>query len=287
VLIGVLPPYRAGVVADPSWMTGFALMAEEVGAESLYLVEHVAVAAGYAQDYPYSGTGRMPLPEDCPIPDPLELTAFLAARTATLRFGTGVLVGPHHHPLTLAKRLSSLDVLSGGRVSAGFGVGWMREEVESTGAAFGTRGRRTTELLAALRTALDDDPATHVGEFFSFDSMRVHPRPTGRIRLDVGGHSEAAARRAGLVGDGLHPLGLDDEGLVRLWDLARRTAEEAGRDPGALELSVTLPVGGVDDAAVGRLRRLGVARVVCSAAGADLGSLRPALEAAVGAASGG
>jgi probable F420-dependent oxidoreductase len=281
VLIGVLPPYRSGVVADPAWITDFALAAEAAGVESLYLVEHVAVAAGYAEAYPYSDTGRMPLPDDCPIPDPLELTAFLAARTTALRFGTGVLVGPHHHPLVLAKRLATLDVLSGGRVSAGFGVGWMREEVESTGADFSTRGRRTTELLAALRAALDDDPATHHGEFFDFTAMRVHPRPTGRIRLDVGGHSEAAARRAGRLADGLHPLGLDDATLQQRWDLARRSAEEAGRDPEELELSVTLGLGGVDTATVARLRRMGVHRIVCSAAGADGAAIEPGLRAAV------
>lgn len=280
----MLPPYRAGVVADPGWMVGFAQLAESVGVGSLYLVEHVAVAARYDQGYPYSGDGRMPLPEDCPIPDPLELTAFLAAHTTELRFGTGVLVGPHHHPLTLAKRLVTLDALSGGRVDAGFGVGWMREEVEATGAAFGTRGRRTTELLAALRRALDDDPAGFDGEFFSFGGMRVHPRPSRRIRLDVGGHSEAAAVRAGAVGDGLHPLGLDDATLAARWDTARRTAEAHGRDPGALELTLTLPLGGVDADAVDRARRLGAHRIVCSTATVDRVELGPALAAAVQAA---
>lgn len=279
--LGILPPYRAGVVADPGWMVGFAQLAESAGVGSLYLVEHVAVAAGYEGGYPYSRTGRMPLPDDCPIPDPLELTAFLAAHTTTLRFGTGVLVGPHHHPLTLAKRLTTLDALSGGRVDAGFGVGWMREEVEATGAAFGTRGRRTTELLAALRCALDDDPAGFDGEFFSFEAMRVHPRPGRRIRLEVGGHSEAAAIRAGEVGDGLHPLGMDDATLAARWDLARRTAQACGRDPDSLDLTITLPLASVDAEAVARARRAGVHRIVCSTATVDRAQLTPALSTAV------
>ena len=293
MLIGVLPPYRAGVTADPQWMVEFAQVVEASGAESLYLVEHVAVAAGYADGYPYSATGRMPLPEDCPIPDPLELTAFLAGRTTTLRFGTGVLVAPHHHPVTLAKRLCTLDALSGGRVSAGFGVGWMREEVESTGSAFSTRGKRTSELLAALRAVLDHDPATFSGEFFDFSAMRVHPRPTERISLHVGGHSEAAARRAGRHADGLHPLGLDEATLSQRWDVTRRTAEEAGRDPDALELSITLPVAAVDADAVERWRRIGVHRIVCSAAGSgadqthiDPSDIAPMLTVAVDAAAG-
>ncbi len=281
VLLGVLPPYRSGLAGDPAALAGFASLAESAGVDALYLVEHVAVAADYTDGYPYSESGRMPLPEDCPIPDPLEVTAWLAALTTTLRFGTGVLVAPHHDPLVLAKRLATLDMVSGGRVDAGFGVGWMREEVEATGADFSTRGRRTTEMLRALRCALDEDPASFDGEFFSFEAMRVHPRPGRRIRLDVGGHGEAAARRAGTVGDGFHPLGLDDETLAARWALVRSTAEDAGRDPADLRLSVTLPVGAIDRSTVDRMRSLGVEQIVISTAATGGQELAEQLEAAV------
>lgn len=269
--LGILPPYRSGVVADPAWMTEFAQLAESSGFESLYLVEHAAVAAGYADGYPYSADGKMPLPEDTPIPDPLELTAFLAARTETLRFSTGVLVGPNHNPVVLAKRLATLDSLSGGRVDAGFGVGWMREEVESAGADFSTRGRRTTEMLIALRNLLDDDPASFSGEFFEFTDMRVHPRPSRRIRLDVGGHVEAAAVRAGQVGDGLHPLGLDPEVVASRMELACATASEAGRDPADIELSLTMGLSRLDAAAIEAARAAGASRIICSTATSDSG----------------
>ncbi len=281
MLLGVLPPYRSGVVADPNWMTEFALLAERVGIESLYLVEHVGVAADYEAGYPYSDSGRMPLPVDCPIPDPLELTAFLAARTERLRFGTGVLVAPHHHPLMLAKRLATLSVLSGGRVSAGFGVGWMREEVESTGSDFSRRGQQTTEMLRVLRACLEDDPVGAQGDFFNFQPMHIHPRPLGPIALHVGGHSEAAARRAGSVGDGFHPLGLDPQTLRSRWALSRRAAEEADRDPDALELSVTVGLGGVTRDAVAEYAEIGVHRIVVSTAGASLDEIEPGLLAAV------
>ncbi|MFV0318365.1 MAG: LLM class F420-dependent oxidoreductase [Microthrixaceae bacterium] len=279
--LGVLPAYRSGLVGDPDSLVRFATSVESAGIDTLYLVEHVAVAANYAGEYPYSDTGRMPLPEDCPIPDPLELTAFLAAHTEGLFFSTGVLVAPHHHPLVLAKRLATLDLVSGGRVDAGFGIGWMREEVEATGASFATRGRRTTEMLRALRCALDDDPASFEGEFFSFDDMRVHPRSGRRIRLDVGGHGEAAARRAGMVGDGYHPLGLDDSTLASRWALVCRTAEEHGRDPSDLDLSVTVPLSNLDHAVLGRLEEIGVGRVVLSTAGVFGAELEEPLAAAV------
>ena len=283
--LGVLPPYRSGVVGDPAWMTDFAQMVEGLGVESLYLVEHVGVAADYAAEYPYSDSGQMPLPSDCPIPDPLDLTAFLAAKTTELRFGTGVLVAPHHHPLVLAKRLATLSVLSEGRISAGFGVGWMREEVEATGSDFSRRGKQTTEMLQALRDVLEDDPVGFSGEFFSFEPMYVDPRPVAPIALHVGGHSPAAARRSGLVADGFHPMGLDNETLTERWNLARATAESVGRDPAALELSVTLGASGIFPSAVAELAELGVSRIVCSTAGEDFASIESVLREAVSATS--
>ena len=104
MLFGLLPPYRSGVAAHPDWMTGFVRHAEACGFESVYTVEHVVVPGRYDQNYPYSDSGRMPLPVDCPSPDPLDLLAFLAARTERIRLGTGVMVVPHHHPLTTPHR---------------------------------------------------------------------------------------------------------------------------------------------------------------------------------------
>jgi len=279
---GVLPPYRAGVTADPDWMTSFAVEAERLGYDSLYTVEHVVVPTSYDETYPYSESGRMPLPDDCPIPDPLDLLAFLAGRTERILLGTGVVVGPHHHPLILAKRLATIDRLSGGRMLLGVGVGWMREELEATGVDFSTRGRRLDEVLAAMRAVWADEAASFSGDFFSFDGVRSEPRPVrpGGVPIHIGGHSEAAARRAGRYGDGFHPLGLDDEALVDRWRLVRSTAESVGRDPSALELCTTMYVGAVDEAAVEHAASLGVSRIVCSTASADWSRLSEELAAA-------
>ena len=282
MLFGLLPPYRAGVTADPSWVVPFVTQAESLGFESFYAVEHVVVPVGHAAAYPYSGTGRMPLADDCPIPDPLDLLAFVAGHTTTLRLGTGVVVGPHHHPLVLAKRLATIDRLSGGRMTVGLGVGWMREELEATGVDFSSRGRRLDELVQAVRAAWSGGPASFHGEFFDFTDVRSEPQPVraGGVPVHVGGHSDAAARRAGRLADGFHPLGLDDEALAASWALVRQTAADAGRDPDALELSITLPVSQVDEAAVARAAALGVHRIVCSTAAVgpaqvadDLGAL--------------
>ncbi len=291
MLFGLLPPYRSGVTADPDWMTRFVQHAEACGFESVYTVEHVVVPGRYDENYPYSESGRMPLPVDCPIPDPLDLLAFLAARTDRIRLGTGVMVVPHHHPLILAKRLATIDVLSGGRMLLGAGVGWMREELESTGVDFSRRGRRLDETLAAMRELWALPPyekgaavsgASFHGEFFDFDDVWSEPRPVrpGGVPIHIGGHSEAAARRCGRLGDGFHPLGLDDDLLVDRWELARRTAEEHGRDPSQLELSVTLGLGSLDLATVERFDALGVHRMVCSTAVADLDRLSDDLSVA-------
>ena len=175
IKLGVLPPYRLGVTSDPAWMGAFAQHADEAGFESLLTVEHVVVPVGYESRYPYSETGRMPLPDDCELPDPLELLAWIAARTERIRLGTGILVLPEHHPLQLAKRVATIDRLSGGRMFLGVGVGWMREELEAMGIDPATRGARTDEGIEALRTIWADEEVTFAGNHARFARVRSEP----------------------------------------------------------------------------------------------------------------
>ncbi len=237
---GILPPYRTGVTADPAWMRAFAQHAERCGFESLYVVEHVVVQAGYDARYPYAESGRMPLPDDCPIPDPLELLAYPAGVTEHIVLGTGILVAPEHHPVQLAKRCATLDVLSGGRLRLGVGVGWMREELEAVGIDFATRGARTDEVLAAMQALWADGEASFAGEHIAFDRLISVPKPhrPGGVPIHVGGHSAAAARRAGRFGDGFQPLGLSGDALAGRVAEMRAAAVAAGRDPDAIELSL-------------------------------------------------
>lgn len=152
----LLPPVSAGVLADPDWMAAFARHAESCGYESLVMVEHAVVVSDYQSTYPYPRSGRMPLPDDCPIPDPLDLMAYLAAVTDRITLATGVLVLPNHHPVVLAKRIATVDVVSKGRVRMCMGIGWMDEELAATGADPRTKGRRTDECIAALRVLWAD-----------------------------------------------------------------------------------------------------------------------------------
>jgi len=286
VQFGILPPYRAGVAADPGWMRAFARHAEAVGFESVYAVEHVVVRAGYAQRYPYAPSGRMPLPDDCPIPDPLELLAYLAGVTERVVLATGILVAPEHHPVQLAKRVATVDVLSGGRMRLGVGVGWMREELEAVGVPFAERGRRTDEVIEAVRALWSSGEGSYRGEHVSFEGLISRPRPVqvdgdGRpaVPVHIGGHSRAAARRAGRLGDGFQPLGLDDEGLADRLRVLHAAAEEAGRDPSAIELSLGGPLDTLGPEDVARAEDLGATRLVVSTRSGDLSEVTEQLSA--------
>ena len=280
IALGVLPPYRLGVVSDPAWMAAFARHADEAGFESLLAVEHVAVPVGYESRYPYSDTGRMPLPEDCELPDPLDLLAWLAAQTTRLRLGTGILVLPEHHPVQLAKRCATIDRLSGGRLFLGVGVGWMREELEAVGVDPNERGPRTDESIDALRVLWRDDEVTYAGRHFAFGPLRSHPKPVqASIPILVGGHSRAAARRAGERGDGFFPLGLAGDALDERWRQVQGFAAEAGRDPSTVRLTMGGLLG--DDAAISQAAARGAERVVLSARTEDLDELRRLMDAAV------
>ncbi len=177
---GIIPPVRAGVTADPGWMASFSRHAEDSGFESVVLVEHAVVISDYVSTYPYAPSGRMPLPDDCPIPDPLDLMAYLAGMTTGITLATGVLVLPNHQAVVLAKRIATVDVLSGGRVRMCVGVGWMDEELQATGADPRSRGRRTDETIAAMRGLwADSGPggADFDGEFVSFHRAHSYPKP--------------------------------------------------------------------------------------------------------------
>ncbi|MFE4456072.1 TIGR03619 family F420-dependent LLM class oxidoreductase, partial [Nocardia tengchongensis] len=195
----IIAPAAAGTSADPAWISGFAKHVEACGFESLVAIEHAVVMSQYSSVYPYASSGKMELPDDCDIPDPLELLAFLAGQTTTLGLATGVLVLPNHHPVVLAKRLATLDRLSNGRLRVGIGMGWMKEEIEACGAPFEARGRRADEqleVLAKLWAETGETGVDHKGEFFSFRSAMCYPKPVraGGVPIHVGGHTKAAAR---------------------------------------------------------------------------------------------
>jgi probable F420-dependent oxidoreductase len=274
VKFAVIAPVGAGVTADPEWMSAFARHVEACGFESIVAVEHTVLMTDYSSVYPYDPSGRVELAADCPVPDPLDLLAFLAAQTDRLGLATGVLVLPNHHPVVLAKRVATVDALSRGRLRLCVGMGWLKEEIEACGAEFSSRGRRADEQLEVMRLLWEDRPhgASFSGEFFEFANAACYPKPTRRVPIHIGGHSRAAARRAGRFGDGFQPLGVGGSALTELIGIMRDEAGKAGRDPGALELSLGHLVTKIDGDRADRLAALGADRVVLAPpATADLG----------------
>ena len=249
---------NTGRYVDAANAVELAQAAEEAGFESLWTVEHTVVPADYQSAYPYSPDGKMAGGrDDFPIPDPLIWMSYVAAATRRIKLATGILILPQHNPVITAKQVATLDHLSEGRVLLGIGVGWLKEEFDALGADFASRGRRTDEYIEALRALWTQARPTYHGEFVRFDAAYCRPRPTqGAVPIIVGGHSSAAARRAGRLGDGFFPARGLSEALLTL---ARDTAREHGRDPAEIEITASFPerFESLDD-----LERLGVSRVL-------------------------
>lgn len=254
-----------GRYVDPGPAVELARATEEAGFESIWTIEHVIVPDTYESRYPYAASGKMTADNSMPIPDPLVWLTFVAGVTTRLNLATGILIVPQRNPVVLAKQLASIDHLAGGRLLLGIGVGWLEEEFDALGVPFAHRGPRTDEYVAAMRALWTaEGPASFDGEFTQFRDIWCRPQPAapGRsVPIIVGGQTKAAARRAGRLGDGYFPA---REAPWDLIDEMKRAAEAAGRDPDAIELTVSAPA---DPAAIPELERRGVHRVLVPVSG--------------------
>jgi probable F420-dependent oxidoreductase len=282
--LAVIPPVSVADFADPDWIAPFAREAESLGFESLILPEHVVLAVDYTSRYPYSKSGRVPLPHDCVIPDPLDTLAYVAGVTTTLGLATGLLVLPMHHPLVLAKRAATVDRLSGGRLRLGVGLGWLREEIEAAGVDFSSRGQRADEAIDAMHAlwSADRSRGAHFeGDHFSFAGVQSFPRPVrpDGVPIEVGGTSPAGIRRAARRGDGWLSLGLRGDALAGA--LRRLDAETtaAGRDPNTVDVTLSGVTSSttVDRSTLEEAGALGARRVVINLGSADLPGAREEL----------
>ena len=248
---------NTGRFVEPGPAVELAEAAEEAGFESLWAIEHTVVPKDYAPNAPQVEGGKMAGGvEDVDMPDPIVWLSFVAARTSRINVATGILILPQHRPLHVAKQAATLHRLAGGRFILGVGVGWMPEEFQALGASFEKRGRFADEAIQALRRLWADSPAEFHGEHVDFPPLYCEPRPAGgHIPIVVGGHTKAAARRAGRLGDGYFPA---RGAPADLFEIARGAAAEAGRDPAEIEITASLP----DDLEeLSAYRRMGVDRV--------------------------
>lgn len=171
------------------------------------------------------------------VQDPIVALAYAAARTSTIRLGVAVVNMPFFAPVLLAKQLTTLDILSHGRLDVGLGAGWSDEEYTAVGASKHARGRRAAEFIRLLRTLWTDEVVAHEGEFYRVPPTRMEPKPVQRPHPPIllGGTAEPALRRAGRLCDGWVSSSKAD--LTTIGEsvaIVRAAAEEAGRDPAAL-----------------------------------------------------
>jgi probable F420-dependent oxidoreductase len=253
---------NSAAFAERDQAIALARAAEAAGVESLWTYEHIVIPAGIQSAYPYSPGGRMP---DARFPDALDWIAFLSGVTEHIMFGTGMLILPEHNPVILAKRAATIDRLSGGRLLLGVGVGWMKEEFDALAVPWENRGRRAEEYIQAMRHLWAGDQTAFAGSHVRFQPVHCFPKPIQArgIPVIIGGHSQAAAARAGRIGDGFYPPAAPPERVAELIRIMHRSAQEAGRDPASIEITAGAAPD-TDTDTVKRYQDLGVARVVIS-----------------------
>ena len=214
---------------DPTDYCELAVLAEEHGWHGLVLSDHVVHPETISAKYPYSADGLRPWEEPDPWPDPWVAIAAMGAVTTRLEFLTGVFVVPMRHPFHLAKSLGTASVMTGGRVSLGMGLGWMRDEFELLGEDFDTRAARAEEMIEVMRKLWTGAMVEHHGRFYDFHRLNMRPPVPHDVPIVVGGVTEAAYRRIGKFGDGWMPHAISTaqaaEGLARI----RVRREEFGR----------------------------------------------------------
>ncbi len=221
--------YREG----PAAVADLARAIERIGYDHIDIFDHVVMGV------PIAGRPKGPYNPQMPILEALMALSYMAAVTTRVTLGTEVLVLPQRQPTLVAKQVSTLDTLSGGRVRLGVGVGWQESEYEALGEPFGTRGVRMDEAIRLLRAYWSDAEVTMPGPHYPTVSMAMEPKPPQGARLPIwiGGSSEAAFRRVGRLGDGWLASRVTDGASARVAiETIHRHAEAAGRDPQAIGL---------------------------------------------------
>ena len=246
MLIGFNAP-TAGPLAAPEHLTRLVVGGEALGFDYATFSDHVVIPTDIQAKYPYSSTGEFPAGSRAERHEQLIEVAFLAAKTTRLRLVTSVMVVPHRPAVLTAKMLSTIDVLSGGRLTLGIGAGWLKEEFEAIGAPdFAARGKVTDEYIRAFIELWTKDSPRFAGEFVSFDNIVFAHKPVQKPHppIWIGGESGPALRRTARIGDAWYPIGTNPahplDSLARFKTQVarlRKMTEDAGRDPNSVGLA--------------------------------------------------
>src|SRR5215471_1937303 len=223
---------QIGKLASADAIRAVAQHAEKIGYDSLWVLERTLKPVKPVIPYPATKDGE--LPEEYKIVfDPIESLTFAAAVTSRIRLGTSVIVLSNHFPLSLARRLATLDVLSKGRLICGFGVGWSKDEIEAAGIDFQTRGRRADEFVETLKAIWTQDPIEFHGKFFNIPESYIGPKPLQRPYPPIifGGYVGKTFERVIDHGTGWNPAGVPPEHLGGMIEGMRSAARAKGKRP--------------------------------------------------------
>ena len=247
-----LPNSGAGV--EPKALSDIAKLGDRLGFFCMVMPDHVLQPNQVNSTYPYSLTGDIleaGQSGDGEWPEQITTLAYLAGITDQIKLVTSVMIIPYRNPILTAKMLSTLDMLSKGRLILGAGVGWMKEEFELLNTEpFAERGAVTNEYLRAFIELWTSDNPTFEGKYVNFSDITFLPKPVQKPHppIWIGGQSKPAIRRAAQIGNAWHPVGaipaapLEPEELAENLALLHDYAEKAGRDPSQLQVSVKAPL---------------------------------------------
>jgi len=244
-----------GVCAAGQTAAHIAQAAEAAGFESVWTGEHVVL--------PDPQAPPSPVGPETPFLDPAVALTLVAAHTTRVRLGTGIIILPQRNPLVLAKELASVDVVSGGRLIVGIGVGYLKAEFDALGVPFEHKGARADEYLGAILAIWTAAQPAYQGRFVSFSGVQARPQPvqTPHPPIIIGGQTPPAYRRAVLRGNGWYGFALDPTDAGACLAGLRAAHRERPAALGELEISVT-PRGPLDLDTIKRFADLGVHRLI-------------------------
>jgi len=215
-------------MTDPSFYAPLARAAEEAGFDSMVIPDSICYPRESSSTYPYNPDGSREFLEDKPFLEPFSLIPALGAVTSRLRFVTFVLKMPIRNPVLTAKQVTSTAYLTDNRLLLGVGTSPWREDYDVTGVPWERRGKRLDEQIAILRGLSSEGYFEYHGEIFDVPAIKMTPVPTQPVPILIGGHADAALRRAARAGDGWLHGGGDPADLPGLLSKLARFREEAG-----------------------------------------------------------
>lgn len=230
---------NGGALATPECIIAIAKQAEELDYDTLWTFERVLCAVNPRNPYPGTSDGSWP-PVFRRMLDPLEPLTFVAAWTRKIGLGTSVLNIPYYNPVMLARRLTTIDYLSEGRLRVGLGLGWSEDEMEATGADMSQRGARADEFLQLLLAIWTQNPVEFNGEFFKLPKSYIDLKPVQKPHppIYLAAFAPRALARVARLADGWNPTGVPVEGMAQMFSSIKKTAAETGREGSALEMVV-------------------------------------------------